>query len=184
MGGIPVLNDNQMNALRRVVGTNQKFNLTVAPQGKSKRLPSYPEEEAAASAEYNGYFTLKDVSTRDEQGNITAVRIAVCDGETWDAEHETSGDSYLRVNYNQYAVPCEVLAGVERYIYIECDATSDPLITLISSATTKSDDVGNSLYYYLLGEWYNNQIIQRHNNGVGNGIAQVWPVTVNCGIDE
>ena len=185
MGGIPVLNDNQMNALRRVIGTNQKFDLTVAPQGKSRRLPSYPEEETAASAEYNGYFTLKDVSTRDEQGNITAVRIAVCDGETWEAENETSGDSYLRVNYSQYEVPCEVLADVSRYIYIECDArTSTPLITLISSAEVKSDDVGNSLYYYLLGEWYNNQIIQRHNNGVGNGIAQVWPVTVNCGIDE
>lgn len=181
MGGIPVLNDNQMNALRRVIGTNQKFDLTVAPQGKSRRLPSYQEEEMAATAEYNGYFTLKDVSTRDEQGNITAVRIAVCDGETWDAEHGTSGNSYLRVNYSQYAVPYEVLTGVSRYIYIECDASMPtPLITLISSSTVKDDDVGNNLYYYLLGEWYENKIIQRHNNGVGNGIAQVWPVTYKC----
>ena len=180
MGGIPVLNDNQMNALRRVIGTNQKFDLTVAPQGKSRRLPSYPEEETAASAEYNGYFTLKDVSTRDEQGNITAVRIAVCDGETWDTEHETSGDSYLRVNFNQYQVPSSVLTGVSRYIYIECDATSTPIITLISSAIVKNDDVGNNLYYYLLGEWYENKIIQRHNSGIGNGIAQVWPVTRIC----
>ena len=181
MGGIPVLNDNQMNALRRVIGTNQKFDLTVAPQGKSRRLPSYPEEETAASAEYNGYFTLKDVSTRDEQGNITAVRIAVCDGETWDAEHETSGFSFLRVNYDQEGVLCKVMTGVSRYIYIECDAsTATPLITFISSATPKSDDVGNNLYYYLLGEWYNDKIIQRHNNGIGNGIAQVWPVTYKC----
>ena len=44
MGGIPVLNDNQMNALRRIVGTNQKFNLTVAPKVNSRRLPSYADE--------------------------------------------------------------------------------------------------------------------------------------------
>lgn len=58
MGGIPVLNDNQMNALRRVIGTNQKFDLTVAPQGKSRRLPSYPEEETAASTE--GMFRVTE----------------------------------------------------------------------------------------------------------------------------
>lgn len=170
MGGIPVLNDNQMNALRRVIGTNQKFDLTVAPQGKSRRLPSYPEEEAAASAEYNGYFTLKDVSTRDEQGNITAVRIAVCDGETWDAEHETSGDSYLRVNNTQYSVPCTILTDVSRYIYIQYDVrTSPPTITLISSQNVK-EDVDKELYYYLVGELYEEQIIQRHTSG----FAQIW----------
>lgn len=55
MGGIPVLNDNQMNALRRIVGTNQKFDLTVTPKGKTRRLPTYPDDEDA-STEYTGQF--------------------------------------------------------------------------------------------------------------------------------
>ena len=63
MGGIPVLNDNQMNALRRVVGTNQKFDLTVAPQGKSRRLPSYPED---TSPGYSGMFAV----TENEDGTV------------------------------------------------------------------------------------------------------------------
>lgn len=55
MGGIPVLNDNQMNALRRLVGTNPKLNLTVTPQSKSRKLPTYAEDE---QPEYDGPFAV------------------------------------------------------------------------------------------------------------------------------
>lgn len=51
MGGIPVLNDNQMNALRRVVGTNPKLNLTVTPQSKSRKLPTYGEDVTATGTD-------------------------------------------------------------------------------------------------------------------------------------
>lgn len=55
MGGIPVLNDSQLTALRRVVGTNQKLNLTVTPQGKSRKLPTYSDDD---QPEYDGPFAL------------------------------------------------------------------------------------------------------------------------------
>lgn len=49
MGGIPLLNDNQMNSLRRILGTNQKLNLTVSHHGKTRKLPSFEEESTASS---------------------------------------------------------------------------------------------------------------------------------------
>ena len=49
MGSIPVLNDTQMAALRRIVGTNQKKDLTTAPRGRSRRLPSSYEGGANSS---------------------------------------------------------------------------------------------------------------------------------------
>lgn len=45
---------------------------------------------------YNGYFTIKDVSTRNEDGTIKEYRVAVCDGESWDAVTETSRSSRLQ----------------------------------------------------------------------------------------
>ena len=51
MGGIPVLNDSQMNALRRVVGTNQKFDLTGTKKSQGRRLPTYEEENDAQAAD-------------------------------------------------------------------------------------------------------------------------------------
>ena len=65
MGSIPVLNDNQMNALRRIVGANQTFDLTVASKGKARRLPEYTDETVSVS-EYNGYF--KAVLIESESG--------------------------------------------------------------------------------------------------------------------
>ena len=62
MGGIPILNDNQMNALRRIVGTNQKFNLTSKKQTSGRRRPTYEEDSEqtgqAAQAEYRGPFAV------------------------------------------------------------------------------------------------------------------------------
>ena len=57
-GGIPVLNERQMSALRRIVGSNQKINLTGTPKGKTRRLPTYQEAEEEASTESGGMFHL------------------------------------------------------------------------------------------------------------------------------
>lgn len=46
MGGIPVLDDSQMNVLRRVVGTNQKFDLTGPKKSQVRRFPTYEEDNA------------------------------------------------------------------------------------------------------------------------------------------
>lgn len=95
MGGIPVLNDSQLTALRRVVGTNQKLNLTVTPQGKPRKLPSYAEDYEAA--EYNGYFKIVDASTVNESGAVSN-KIKIVDGATYDSTSGTSGKSVCKVN--------------------------------------------------------------------------------------
>ena len=83
MGGIPVLNDKQMNALRRIVGTNQKFNLTVVPKGKNRRLPSY-SESVSETAGYNGMFKLVVL----ESGGNYYIRLV-------------DGATYSEVDYSQ-----------------------------------------------------------------------------------
>ena len=63
MGNIPVLSDSQMTSLRRVVGTNQRFDLTVTPKGKARRIPAYPEDEK--EPEYDGPFALNYNADKD-----------------------------------------------------------------------------------------------------------------------
>lgn len=73
MGSIPVLNDNQMNALRRIVGANQTFDLTVAPRSKSRRLPEYTDEVVVSDSEYNGYFKAILQETKDGVKQVKIV---------------------------------------------------------------------------------------------------------------
>lgn len=46
MGGIPLLNDQQMQSLRRILSTNPKLNLTAATpsQGNARKQPLFDEE--------------------------------------------------------------------------------------------------------------------------------------------
>lgn len=75
------------------------------------------------SQSYNGYFTLKDVSTYAEDGTVKEYRVAVCDGETWDPETETSGDSIAYCNGAEIHFPCTVFSIKEAVdIYIKCGA--------------------------------------------------------------
>lgn len=129
---------------------------------------------------YNGYFTIKDVSTYNEDGTIKEYRVAVCDGETWDPEEEKSGDSTVRLNVNTKPVASTVLSPVARYIYLRYTASSNK-IDIMSFDSTKDTDVGSGIYYYLLGEYIASEkrVIQRHT-GNGNGEAQIWVVTFTC----
>lgn len=48
MSNIPLLSDSQMSALRRILGKNPSLDMTGSPsQGKSKRLPTYDENNAS-----------------------------------------------------------------------------------------------------------------------------------------
>ena len=58
---------------------------------------------------YNGYFTIKDISKRNEEGEITEYRIAVCDGNTWDSKTEKSGPSYAQV---ESSTPFEIASKI------------------------------------------------------------------------
>lgn len=140
---------------------------------------------AAASvngvSSYNGYFTLKDVSTYNEDGSVKEYRVAVCDGETWDAETETSGPMLLRVNYTTISVPCCILSDFEQgqYIYLVYTNSTRRITFQVSGIESDNFDV----YYYLIGEFSKEgSIIQRHKSGIGNGEAQVWPITSSCGV--
>ena len=39
---------------------------------------------SANTTTYDGFFTLKDVSRRNQSGKLQELRVAVCDGATWD----------------------------------------------------------------------------------------------------
>lgn len=140
---------------------------------------------AAASvngvSSYNGYFTIKDVSTYNEDGTVKEYRVAVCDGETWDEETETSGPMLLRVNYSTVSVPCCILSDFKQgqYIYLVYTNSTHQIGFQVSSIQSDNFDV----YYYLIGEFSKDgTIIQRHTTGIGNGEAQIWPITLSCGV--
>lgn len=176
MGSIPVLNDNQMNALRRIVGANQTFDLTVAPRGKSRRLPENAEE-AVSDSEYNGYFKIVDASEYDEEtGELIAFGIGVVDGATYDPEAGTSGPSYAQINGISVPVNAfvdEISTGVTTFVELEyIEATGQTDIVLSAGALLPSDDsqlhtlIGR--VYFVDGAMY---IEQAHVSGV---------ITMNC----
>lgn len=137
MGSIPVLNDNQMNALRRIVGANQTFDLTVAPRGKSRRLPENAEE-AVSDSEYNGYFKIVDMSEYDESGNLTAFKIGVIDG---------GGSGGSMVSYqNGHAITVQdwtseaLELGEVYYVYAEYDIFTGIASVFATSAQLFNDE--------------------------------------------
>ena len=121
---------------------------------------------AGAGPEYNGYFTIKDVSTYTEDGTIKEYRGAVCDGATWDAAKQTSGDSYYIVSDTSSTrrIPCTILTikgDSDLYIrYCHCKGTADIVVR-------RDAPINNTgYYYYLLGSIrivnHAMKILQRH----------------------
>lgn len=100
------------------------------------------------NAAYNGYFTLKDVSTYNEDGTVKEHRVAVCDGWTWDEEKQESGDStyYVAGESANRHVPSTILT-----------IPNSGAIFLRYCHGTKSADIvfrkefpyGNTGYYYV-----------------------------------
>lgn len=135
--------------------------------------------DVSGSAGYNGYFALKDVSTYNEDGTVKEYRVAVCDGETWDPETETSGPSTLNINFGNLHVASQIITGEMPYIYIKYTAAPEYKVEIVSLNNRPVSDIRTGIYYYLLGEISNRKLIQRHT-GIGNGIAQIWVVSHTC----
>ena len=178
-----------LNSTRLVAGSGIKIDhypsglvISALPQGYTGGGGGGGGGGAAAS--YNGYFTLKDVSTYNEDGSVNENRVAVCDGETWDPKMQTSGPMLMRVNYSTVKVPCCVVSdftqGQDHYIYLVY-TNSTRQIVFQASSVLQSDNF--DVYYYLIGEFSRyGTIIQRHTTGIGNGEAQIWPITLSCGV--
>lgn len=66
------------------------MSISLGTQQAGSSAESVIADEVTSSSKYNGYFTLKDVSTYNEDGTVREYRVAVCDGESWDAETEKS----------------------------------------------------------------------------------------------
>ena len=151
-----------------------------------KKIPgrSSLKEVPATSggASYNGYFTIKDVSTYNEDGSVKEYRVAVCDGETWDAEKQSSGNSYMTAYTSDHvlysiAVKTQVVTVKEtstvaiRY----CHGTRSAEIV----AYTKPPLQHTGYFYYTIGDAIIEngvmKIIQRHGAGTNektiNGTA-------------
>lgn len=145
-------------------------------QAASDEGGDVPEESTPQPSGYNGYFTIKDVSTYNEDGTVKEYRVAVCDGETWDPETEKSGDSTLNVNHKAVKVPCQILTDITAgQVYIHYTLKDE----LIKIEILEEPPIDNSNdYYYLLGDLKMVDkiltIVQRHVCGKGNGEVQLW----------
>lgn len=92
-----------------------------AGQSAAEEGGDAPEEFTSQPSGYNGYFTIKDVSTYNEDGTVKEYRVAVCDGETWDATTEKSGDSIAYCMGNDIHFQSIILTLTESAdIYLKC----------------------------------------------------------------
>ena len=101
---------------------------------------------------YNGFFTLKDVSTfNEEDGTVKEFRVAVCDGATWKQETQTSGASKVACGSNTLYFDCKILTVTESCdIYIKCGYNSTYKNEIIAVKTgEKPSRIG--YIYYLVG---------------------------------
>lgn len=135
--------------------------------------------ETSFSGEYNGYFSLKDISERDSSGKITTPKVAICDGATWDDKSQLSGASILRVNFRNVEIGSVVITSPKRYIMISYNTEFPEEAEIVTENEIQYDSIENGQYFYLLGEYANQGFIQRHS-GIGNGMAQIWVVTRMC----
>lgn len=190
-------------ALHDLVGTSPKTDLTAAhtPQKVQSVITRMGGESKSHS--YNGYFTLKDVSTYNEDGTVKEFRVAVCDGETWDEEKETSGNMPVYVNDFEIKMESCIFTRPAETIHISLavikkDANIEGLsISKLYPISSKDNDyrlcflmhdsyIGGLQSYsvYLLGDIEKNynktNIIQRHMIGIGNGIPRLWMSQMVC----
>lgn len=123
----------------------------------------------AATAEYNGYFTCKLLDRNENDIKNNQVRVAVCDGETWNEEKETSHKSIAKINgvSKTFEPVILTLTRTVRQIVLRYDFSKDEATICAVS------ELSNSFYTftdYLIGEYVevNNmyKMVQRHNSGV------------------
>ena len=114
MGYIPVLNDNQMSALRRVVGTNQKINLTTPQKSLTRRLPTYSDEgENTGSSDYQGMFHL-GVETETVNGT-EKVYLTMDWPESGSSDPTLVGHNLQDIHY----IPKSIELTEDSYIYFD-----------------------------------------------------------------
>lgn len=122
--------------------------------------------------EYNGYFTCKVLPQTKDDINKDRLRVAVCDGETWDAEKQTSlNPSIYEVNGVAIAKECTIVTVNREKPYIVLQHVVSKLGEEKILALSKNDllkrEVYKKTYNYIIGELYKDTtvkagIIQRH----------------------
>lgn len=131
---------------------------------------------------YNGFFTLKDVSTFNNDGTVKEFRVAVCDGETWDPVTETSGNMSAVCNTNYHYIKSTIFTVSQGNQYISIkyrldEATNSNVLELVINSSLSSGE-------YLIGELKISDsklnIIQRHTVGMGNGVPRLWLYSDYC----
>ena len=160
MGGIPVLNDQQMTALRRVVGTPQKFDLTVAPKVNSRRLPSYADDVETKS-DYTGMFRLSVVTETvndaikyyldidwQESGSSDKTLVGMFENTEvhWAQREEMTGAALLVVFDPKSKTIFTVKAGELFVLYWKVIGKYDPLTKTVSQVW-RSDRPGDGTLF-------------------------------------
>lgn len=129
-------------------------------------------ENGTRSQSYNGYFTLKDVSTYNGDGTVKEYRVAVCDGETWDPEKQESGDSIAILGNNVTLAFKSKIISIpsdysEYHIYLKCGYNERYRNEIILSPFSPTRLPGYS--YYLVGDIekppYSNVMTIRQRHG-------------------
>lgn len=143
---IVVAGPNLQRALRDLSAGVKNVDLTLPQKNSIKQSVSSRKSDGGNTSDsaYNGYFTLKDVSTYNEDGTVQEYRVAVCDGKTWDQETETSGKSVATCNGYKYSFQ-SIIIPIEKSseIYIVCGRNQDYYNGIVSY--TQDDELNSKL---------------------------------------
>lgn len=147
---------------------------------------------SSSAAAYNGYFTLKPLAQTEEELEQDKIRVAVCDGQTWDSVTEKSGYSAYSINDDTRYIASKIVTVNPDKPYIVLQHTIGKIgqekITTLSLEEFTAEVPYPTEVYYLIGELslsfeHAPRIIQRHGENPHNnenGMIRIWTVSDLC----
>lgn len=120
-------------------------------KGKKQQLFQGRKRTLAGNFEYNGYFKIIDASEYDEEGNVTAYKVKVVDGATYNPETGSSGTNPAYINGQYIAIPAwtsEAFTGDVTYVRVHIMLDDNRVRTAVMelSDTVAPSDTFDDLY--------------------------------------
>jgi hypothetical protein len=134
---------------------------------------------------YNGYFTLKDVSTYNEDGTAKEYRVAVCDGETWDPETEKSGVSKVQVDGIVLNFDSKIFTITEDIsVYVKTGPNSSYKNTIVVVPLSQKPERLGYIYYYIGDVRTNKKSVTNEETGENQEIVTGISITQRHGVSN
>lgn len=179
-----------LNEIRLVSGKG--ISISKMPSGTVINALNYIKTAVAGpitAVGYNGYFTCKVLPQNKDDIEENKLRVAVCDGETWDPDKQSSLPSRYRVNDVEKKYPSVIIECSRQKPYIVFQYQTDDVVKVVALSEAELNKDLPKVYHYIIAELSNEEgyghdqsirIIQRHTAQLNNGIINFWTASDVC----